>query len=106
MLRKNNRGSAVSKQSPPKSYASHWWAHGLKDGKHAENKRRERYYHEYLEDAERLLTEIGLIPESLQGPFRELYRRGFRLGYDNAAQLRARGELFLPKPKRRAKLGK
>jgi hypothetical protein len=96
----------VSKSSHPKSYASHWWALGLKDGKHCENKRREKFFSEYLEDAERFFRESGLLPETLEGPFRELYRRGFRLGYDNAAQQRERDKLFLPRPKKRAKLGK
>jgi len=76
---------------PSKSYVPHWWSLALSDGKHCENKRRERYYHEYLESAIGSLESAGLLPEALQGPFRLLYRRGFRLGYDNAALLRARG---------------
>ena len=90
----------------PKSYALHWWRLGLRDGTHCERKRREKYYHEYLEDAERVLTELGLLSESLSGPFRELYRRGFRLGYDNASLQRERDKLFLTKPRRRGKLAK
>jgi len=98
MLREKPRGSVVSKQSPPKSYAIHWWSAGLKDGKHCESKRRERYYHEYLADAESLLRELGLLPFELEGPFRELYRRGFRLGYDNASQQRERDKTSLAAP--------
>ena len=90
----------------PKSYASHWWKLALSDGANCERKRREKYFHEYLEDAERILGELGLIPEHLSVAFRELYRRGFRLGYDNAASLRARENLFLPRPKKRARLAK
>jgi hypothetical protein len=94
-----------AKGSPPKSYAHHWWSAGLKDGKYCEQKRREKYYHEYLEDARALLTELGLIPIELTGPFEELYRRGFRLGYDNAVQQRERDKTFLPYRRKRAKLG-
>lgn len=90
----------------PKSYATHWWAAGLRDGKHCEQKRREKYYHEYLEDAQALLTELGLIPIELSGPFELLYRQAFRLGYDNARLQRERDKLFLPRPRSRAKLAK
>ena len=90
---------------PPKSYVPHWWRRALEDGRHCENKRRERYFVDYADDAERELTDAGLIPEGLDGPFRCLYRRGFRLGYDNAALLRKQDKQWLRRPKKRAKLG-
>lgn len=97
-------------KAPPKSYSPHWWSLALRDGKHCENKRRERYYHEYLEAAIEALESAGLLPESLQGPFRVLYSRGFRLGYDNAALFRARSmpakRSGLLRRGKRAKLGR
>ena len=86
---------------PPPSYVPYWWRRALDDGQHCENKRRERYFSDYLADAERDFEGAGLLPEELGGPFRLLYRRGFRLGYDNAAHMRARGE-----PARRAGLSR
>ncbi len=91
---------------PPKTYVPLWWRRALDDGAHCESRRRERYFHEYLEDAESALESAGLIPERLRGVFLFWYRRGFRLGYDNAAQLRAREKVWLRKPKKRAKLAK
>ena len=93
--------------SPPvKTYVPHWWRRALDDGKHCENKRRERYFSEYAEAAWSDLESAGLLPDRLQGPFRLLYRRGFRLGYDNAALLREREKTSLPRWKKRAKLAK
>lgn len=91
---------------PPKSYVPLWWKRALEDGKHCENKRRERYFHEYLEEAESALESAGLIPERLRGVFLFWYRRGFRLGYDNAAHRRRQERAFLPRRKKRAKLAK
>jgi len=96
----------VSQAPPPKYYVPHWWRRALDDGRHCENKRRERWFNDYLEVAESDLEAAGLMPESLSGPFRLLYRRGFRLGYDNAALLRERDKAWLPRKKKRAKLGK
>ncbi len=84
---------------PPPSLVPAWWRRALSDGTHCENKRRERWFHEYLEAAEESLS----VPGDLIGPFQLLYRRGFRLGYDNARLLRARG---LPRFKKRAKLAR
>lgn len=84
-----------------RSRAPDWWKRALLDGKDCERKRRERYYQEYLEDAT-----LALLPGELDGPFRLLYRMGFRLGYDNAKAARARENTFLPRPKRHAKLAK
>ena len=86
---------------PPMSYVPHWWRRALDDGRHCENKRRERFFEEYLEAASESLQSAGLIPERLAGPFRCIYRRGFRLGYDNAAQLRQREKAWLPRRKKR-----
>lgn len=91
---------------PPKNYVPTWWKLALDDGKHCENKRRERYFVDYLEDAIRALESAGMLPVELQGPFRMLYRRGFRLGYDNAALMRTRNGPFLSRARKRAKLGK
>lgn len=88
-------------KAPPKSLVPHWWRRALDDGKHCESKRRERWFSDYLENAEESLTAAGLIPEGLDGPFRCLYRRGFRLGYDNAALLRAREGTWLSRKKKR-----
>lgn len=90
----------------PPSLVPHWWRRALEDGKHCENKRRERWFSDYLEAAESDLEAAGLIPESLSGPFQFLYRRGFRLGYDNATLLRARDGTWLPRKKKRAKLAR
>lgn len=76
---------------PPPTYVKHWWARALDDGKHCENKRRERYFSDYLAAAESDFESAGLLPQELGGPFRLLYRRGFRLGYDNAVLFRKRG---------------
>lgn len=92
----------MAKPPPMKSYALHWWRRALDDGRLCENKRRERYFTQYAESAEIELTQAGLIPDGLDGPFRCLYRRGFRLGYDNAVLLRKR----LPNFRKHAKLGK
>lgn len=89
-------------QTPPKSLVPLWWRRALDDGKHCENKRRERWYSDYAEEAERDLEAAGLIPESLLGAFWILYRRGFRLGYDNALQARKRDKAFLSRRKKRA----
>jgi hypothetical protein len=88
----------------PPSLVPHWWRRALEDGEHCENKRRERWYSDYAEAAERDLEAAGLIPEEKRGAFWLLYRRGFRLGYDNAALKRERDKAFLPRPKKRAKL--
>jgi len=88
---------------PPKSYVPHWWRRALDDGAHCEAKRRERWFRDYFEEAEKSLSDTGLLPVELIGPFTVLYRRGFRLGYDNAALLRLRP---LPRFKKRAKLAK
>lgn len=92
--------------SPPKTYVPLWWRRALDDGAHCESKRRERWFHEYLEEAESALESAGLIPERLRGAFLFWYRRGFRLGYDNARLLRSREKAFLPRKRKRAKLGK
>lgn len=80
-----------------KSRASDWWRRALDDGKHCEQKRRERFFEDYLEAAT-----LALLPGELDGPFRLLYRMGFRLGYDNAREYRARADKFFPRPKKRA----
>ncbi len=84
-----------------KSRAIDWWRRALLDGKECERKRHERYFEEYLEAAN-----LALLPGELDGPFRLLYRMGFRLGYDNSKTLRERENTFLPRPKKRATLGK
>lgn len=89
------------KQPPP--LVPHWWRRALDDGKHCENKRRERWFSDYAIAAEEDLSNAGLLPVELIGPFTLLYRRGFRLGYDNARLLRERD---LPRFKKRAKLRK
>lgn len=91
---------------PPPSLVPHWWRRALDDGRHCENKRRERWFRDYLEEAEQSLSAAGLLPIELVGPFTCLYRRGFRLGYDNAALLRKQDRLYLRRPKKRAKLTK
>lgn len=91
---------------PPKSLVPHWWRRALDDGGHCENKRRERWFTDYFKAAEIDLAEAGFLPERLRGPFWVLYRRGFRLGYDNAALLREREKAFLPRRRKRAKLAK
>jgi hypothetical protein len=91
---------------PPKSYVTHWWRRALSDGAHCESKRRESYFHEYLEAAEESLQSAGLVPESLRGVFRFWYRRGFRIGYDNALLLRERGRGTLSRRKKRVILRK
>ena len=91
---------------PPKSFVTHWWRRALDDGRHCEAKRRENYFHEYLDAAEDSLESAGLIPESLNGVFRFWYRRGFRLGYDNALLSRERGSHYLPRRKKRVILRK
>lgn len=90
---------------PPPSYVPTWWKLALEHGKHCENKRRERYFSEYLEDAIRALESMGMLPVELQGPFTVIYRKGFRLGYDNAALSRKRHKPFLSRSRKRAKLG-
>jgi len=90
------------KPPPVKSYVTHWWRRALDDGKHCENKRRERWFSDYFAAAEESLSSAGLIPPGLEGPFWLLYRKGFRLGYDNAALERKRS---LPYRRRRRKLG-
>lgn len=92
-------------KSPP-SLVPHWWRRALDDGKHCENKRRERWFTDYFAAAESDLSAAGLIPPGSEGPFWLLYRRGFRLGYDNARLLRERENAFLPRYRKRAKLGK
>ena len=79
-----------------KSRAHDWWTRALADGKHCEQKRRERFFEEYLEQATR-----ALLPGELDGPFRLLYRVGFRLGYDNARRYRENANKFLPRPRKR-----
>ena len=93
-------------EPPPKCYVPYWWRRALDDGKHCENKRREHYFHEYIRDAHDALKSAGLVPQTLSGVFRFWYRRGFRLGYDNAVELRKAERRFLPRKKKRAKLGK
>lgn len=90
----------------PPSLVPHWWRRGLDDGKHCENKRRERWYTDYATAAESDLSNAGLLPVGLEGPFWLLYRRAFRLGYDNARLQREREKVWLRKPKKRAKLAK
>jgi hypothetical protein len=92
-------------KSPP-SLVPHWWRRALDDGQHCERKRRERWFSDYAEQAETDLESAGLIPDGLHGPFMLLYRRGFRLGYDNAALLRERDKTFLSRRRKRAKLAK
>lgn len=88
---------------PPPSLVPHWWRRALDDGKHCEERRREKWFSEYLEESEKSFQESGLLPVELIGPFTLLYKRGFRLGYDNA---RLQRELGLPRFKKRAKLAK
>lgn len=89
---------------PAAPLVPHWWRRALDDGSHCEAKRRERWFSDYLEAAESDLSGAGLLPVELIGPFTVLYRRGFRLGYDNARLKRERDKAFLPRFKRRAKL--
>lgn len=91
---------------PPPSLVPHWWRRALDDGRHCENKRRERWFSDYAIAAESDFSDSGLLPVELVGAFTLLYRRGFRLGYDNARLLRERDKVWLRKPKKRAKLGK
>ena len=88
-------------KAPPKSLVPHWWRRALQDGTHCENKRREKWFREYLEEAESDLEAAGLIPESFSGIFRLLYRRGFKLAYDNALLLRQREKTFLPRRRKK-----
>lgn len=90
----------------PPPLVPHWWRRALDDGKHCENKRRERWFIDYASAAESDLVNSGLLPVELIGPFTLLYRRGFRLGYDNAALLRERDKAFLPRRRKHAKLAK
>lgn len=92
-------------KSPPKSFAPHWWRRALEDGRHCENKRRERFFSEYYAAAESELKAAGLIPDELLGPFWLLYRRGFRSGYDYAVSERARDKAFLSRRRKYRKLG-
>ncbi len=96
----------MTKTPPEKSYVPIWWRRALEDGAHCEAKRRERYFHEYLIDAEDSLNSAGLIPVELRGVFLFWYRRGFRVGYDNAALKRERDKAFLPRWRKKRKLGK
>lgn len=92
---------------PPKTcYVPLWWRRALEDGSHCEAKRRELYFHEYLAEARDAFESAGLLPSKLEGVFRFWYRRGFRLGYDNARLKRERDKVWLRKPKKRAKLAK
>lgn len=91
---------------PPPSLVPHWWRRGLEDGRHCENRRRERWFQDYLESAESNFRESWLLPVELIGPFTVLYRRAFRLGYDNALLQREREKTFLPRFKKRRKLAK
>lgn len=90
----------------PPSLVPHWWRRALDDGRHCENKRRERWFSDYAEAAESNFLESGLLPVELVGPFTVLYRRGFRLGYDNARLQREREKTILPRFKKRRKLAK
>ncbi len=92
------------KQAP--SLVPHWWRRALDDGRHCENKRRERWFSDYAEQAETDLSGAGLLPVELIGPFTVLYRKGFRLGYDNARLQRERDKTSLPRFKKRRKLAK
>lgn len=92
--------------APPKSIVPLWWRRALDDGRNCENTRRERWFTDYFNTAESELTSAGLIPPGLEGPFWLLYRKGFRLGYDNALLERKRARHFLPRKRRRDKLGK
>ena len=85
------------KPSRKGSRAHDWWQRALVDGKHCEQKRRERYYEEYLAQAEQ-----SLLPGPLSGPFSLLYRMGFRLGYDNSKEARERGLLPFKRRARKA----
>jgi hypothetical protein len=87
-------------------YVPHWWRRALEDGSHCEAKRRERWFIDYSAAAESDLSSAGLLPVELIGPFTVLYRRGFRLGYDNAKLKRERDQKYWPKRRKRAKLGK
>ncbi len=91
---------------PPPTFVPHWWRRALDDGRHCENKRRERWFGDYALAAETDLSNAGLLPDELIGPFTLLYRRGFRLGYDNASLQRQRDKAFLPRRRKRAKLSK
>jgi len=93
------------KKNPP-SLVPHWWRRGLEDGSHCEAKRRERWFSEYALAAESDFSSAGLLPIGLEGPFSVLYRRAFRLGYDNAKLKRERDKKFWPRSRKRAKLGK
>lgn len=94
----------MTKPPPKQNYVPHWWRRALEDGKHCENKRRERFFTDYFNAAESDFASAGLLPEELAGPFWLLYRRGFRLGYDNAVEERKRASRFLPRRKKQRKL--
>ena len=73
-----------------------WWQRGLVDGADCFKKRRERYYDEYLANAEEFLA-----PGPLVGPFLCLYRLAFRAGYDEAKRKRESDNIFVPRPRKR-----
>ena len=77
-----------------------WWRRGLTDGAHCYRTKRKHYFEHYIYEAE-----IDMQVGDLFGPFGVIYRAAFKLAYSNAKLEQERGDKFVPRKKKRGKLG-